>query len=149
MIIEEIMIRYMLEQGNQKDTVLKLEGNIQEALDKILKKYPNMEDLLNKEEKEIFDYFEEVPITAVLQKNFIERLIDNTTDVMALMIDYHASNKNVVDSIINDYEEVVVSLLYLQLKKTLNRSKMTRDLIDSLDLATSYEEDTEENVNIQ
>lgn len=146
MTAEEIMIKYLSKKENKQEVIMQLEKNMQDVLDRILKRFPNMDELLDQEQEELMEYFGEVSYKTALQKDFIERIIDNPTDTLLLMVDYHEHNKNIVNGIVDDYEEVIVLMLYLQVAVALERSKMVREVMDMLNFIQN-DNNEDENVN--
>ena len=147
MKIEEILTTILREEGGDMEGIIKLEGNMQEGLDKIIKRFPNVEEVLDKDEEGINDYFKESSNKAVLQKYIVEKLAEDSNDVMALMIDYHGANKELVDGIINNYEEVVVYLFYLNIKQALTKSQLAREFVNFMSSVFEEDED-EDNINV-
>ena len=146
MTAEEIMIKYLSEKENKKEVIMQLEKNMQDVLDRILKRFPNMEEILDQEQEEVVKHFKEVSYKTALQKDFIERIIDNPNDTLLLMVDYHKHNKNIINGIVDDYEEVIVLMLFLQVATALERSKMVREVMDILDCIQN-DNNEDENVN--
>ena len=149
MKIEEILTTMLREEEEDKgmEGIIKLEENMQKCLDKIIKRFPNVEEVLDRDEEGINDYFKESSIKAVLQKYIVEKLVEDSNDVMALMIDYHGANKELVDGIINNYEEAVVYLFYLNIKQALTKSQLAREFVNFMSGVFEEDED-EDNVNV-